>query len=623
MKDLSRINKKNSISLSVLKTENKGLSYLGVGSIIARRDDIILVTEVHNLDKISVNDKGDIEYNDAYCVGLTFSNIEDLKQNKPKYESKPYRLEWHYWGDVFSDIKEFEKYIEKLNNIDFEDLSEEDNTVSDSTEIANISSKDVLETQLMLAQNAQRNYDLLVSAQNYKMRVMKEQMEVGLRLLRDKCEIFKVQVDKIQKLIWTVELYLGVNEQVVQLAEGATSNDVINYFQKVLYMDVEYGKPGDESIDFTNIEQFDEWLVKDNNYKMFTTERCIRVFRVRKEDKYYDNNVFINRMMNKDNHLTYFLIRNGENLYRVYADIIVNKLFPDQDEFIQVQTDYRRSQEQMEQHFEQYKRQIITLQGLTVRTHIFDPIPNDFDLLNPEIHDSGLVKFIYSKMELSPDNRKSFAEWKKEINSKVSVGSRIIWISHDNDLDWNRVSGRYFSWGGDYKNSWTAPRPPFKGEIFHLEDDKNENNYKYDFSGKIIHRSNSRDSYNRYNEDDPKQLKATWYFSENDEWINYDACTLEDIRYYLNSRHEREKYMSVFPILFQIESQLIIDKKFEDAFKEMIHGYLLSLGKDVDSSKIDNAISWWKLKNKWKRSLQSDDCDHEAKAFRMIVNKLK
>jgi hypothetical protein len=55
----------------------------------------------------------------------------------------------------------------------------------------------------------------------------------------------------------------------------------------------------------------------------------------------------------------------------------------------------------------------------------------------------------------------------------------------------------------------------------------------------------------------------------------------------------------------------------------MIHGYLLSLGKDVDSSKIDNAISWWKLKNKWKRSLQSDDCDHEAKAFRMIVNKLK
>lgn len=612
--NISRIN--NSVSFSVLKTENKGLSHLGVGSIIVRRDDIILVTEIHNLDKISVNDKDQIEFNDAYCVGLTFNNIEDLKQNKSRYNTKPYRLDWNYWGDVFSDIKEFEKYLEKINNIDFNNLSD-DNTISDSTEIANISSKDILETQLILAQNAQRNYDLLVSAQNYKMRVMKEQMEIGLRLLRDKCDLIKNQVDKIQKLIWTVELYLGVNEEVVQLAEGCTSNAVINYFQKVLYMDVEYGKPGDESIDFTNIKQFDDWLVKDNNYKMFTTERCIRVFRVRKEDKKYDDNFFINRMMNKENHLTYFLIRNGENLYRVYANIIVNKLFPDQDEFIQIQTDYRHSHEEMEQNFEQYKRQIITLQGLTVRTHIFDPLPNDFDLLNPEIHESGLVKFIYSKMELAPDNRKSFAEWKKEINSKVKVGSRIIWINHDTDLDWNRVSARYFSWNGDYKDSWCAPKPPFKGEIIHIENDNNDN-YKYKFSGKIIHKS--RESYNN---DEQKQTRATWNFSEYDEWINYDECTLEDIQYYLNSRYEREKYMSVFPILFQIESQLLIDKKFEDAFKEMIHGHLLSLGKDVELSKIGDAISWWKLKNKWKRSLQSDDCNHEAKAFRMIINKLK
>ena len=105
--NISRIN--NSVSFSVLKTENKGLSHLGVGSIIVRRDDIILVTEIHNLDKISVNDKNQIKFNDAYCVGLTFNNIEDLKQNKSRYNTKPYRLDWNYWGEVFSDIKEFEK----------------------------------------------------------------------------------------------------------------------------------------------------------------------------------------------------------------------------------------------------------------------------------------------------------------------------------------------------------------------------------------------------------------------------------------------------------------------------------------------------------------------------------
>lgn len=35
--------------------------------------------------------------------------------------------------------------------------------------------------------------------------------------------------------------------------------------------------------------------------------------------------------------------------------------------------------------------------------------------------------------------------------------------------------------------------------------------------------------------------------------------------------------------------------------------------------KVEELVTWWKLKNKWKRSLSSDD----AKAYRMILRKLK
>ncbi|WP_028298878.1 hypothetical protein [Olivibacter sitiensis] len=173
----------------------------------------------------------------------------------------------------------------------------------------------------------------------------KELLERRMDKMRGMLAAFTGQISKLNRLIYTIELYLGIKEELHQLQKGswADVHDPICFRQRRLYMDVEVGNPLDDGqgIDFQSIEVFDEWLLRKNsywgkyNYELMLPEtKGVVVFKVRRENKNYDPNPFINHMMNAPNHMTYLLIRNGENIFRIYGDInIGQKLFPDQDEF--------------------------------------------------------------------------------------------------------------------------------------------------------------------------------------------------------------------------------------------------------------------------------------------------
>lgn len=138
--------------------------------------------------------------------------------------------------------------------------------------------------------------------------------------------------------IHTVELYAGLQEELVCVREGAPADlsAKVHLMQRMHFMDEEclarYEAGG---MDFENIEAFDTWLAKDSNIaRLFPHDRCVVAFRIRRNDKKYgDLNAFISLEFNEFNKKTFLYIRNGQQLWRMHTSLDFGEtLFPRQED---------------------------------------------------------------------------------------------------------------------------------------------------------------------------------------------------------------------------------------------------------------------------------------------------
>jgi hypothetical protein len=163
-------------------------------------------------------------------------------------------------------------------------------------------------------------------------------MGASLIPLRAEAASLTPAIKAIESRIFNVELYAGLSEEVVQIADGepAYLTEKIVLFQRRAYMDEEcladYEVGG---MDFKKIEEFDRWLKKPSNVnRILPFPRCIIAFKVRRKDKArsgwtYDDFVRIQYEKEMDN-MTFLYIRNGERLYCLRTAIEFDeKLFPD------------------------------------------------------------------------------------------------------------------------------------------------------------------------------------------------------------------------------------------------------------------------------------------------------
>jgi hypothetical protein len=104
------------------------------------------------------------------------------------------------------------------------------------------------------------------------------------------------------------------------------------------------------------------------------------------------------------------------------------------------------------------------------------------------------------------------------------------------------------------------------------------------------------------------------YWAAPGEIINVDAVTIEEIRYYLNNRLYRKQYLEVMGFM----KRVYMFKKREYAEETPFVKLVMDKSGCDDEKKVRELLTWWKIKNKWKRSLGVDD----AKAYRMICRKL-
>lgn len=495
---------------------------------------------------------------------------------------------------------------------------------SQSTELATANKK--LKEELItyshkmeiLANQAEEIQTVLKCYVEHKKSLLNEQ----LKSFNNQLSQYKSKIKEINQMISMIELYCGIEEEVRTITTGqpASIDTKISIRQKILFMDEEcaisdvYGHLGD-GFDYNNIDDFCCWLKDNHNRDQVIPEpKSIVVLKPRRYNKDYKN-PYDNEVLNRYNRESYILIRNGENLYLIFTEnfYIYDTVFPNKDVakklFEKISTqDFHKKFEEIDYRsiLERAKTFAIFIQGVLDRTTLLHPIKENSNYFTGNAN----VEFIYDDDNILSDNRLRYREWVREINKEIKVGSRIVFNEQQFLVDYGSTTDYYEECFKKYYREF--PNIPEDGiyEVSEIITDKY-------YGERICFKYKPGGQYWSFTEGYKDRTTAvTFCARRNDDWIiNYDQLELSDIDYYLNSRIDRPSYNNFIPLLKTVRQQLIKEQQSEQLFIDLIMNNL-----KLDDRQIAlDCITWWKYKNKIKRSIDKDD----ALAYKMITNKIK
>jgi len=451
------------------------------------------------------------------------------------------------------------------------------------------------------------------------------ELKAMIQSMHESMSVMKKELDKKIKAVYMLETYLGINEEIIQLVEGAPAPEgtPLTLFQQKLYMDEELGIWSDGGADFKDIEKWDKWISK--HYEMFLyAPKSICTFQIRRTKKEYSQNAWENDAQNQPNWKTYFLIRNGTNLYRIWSDVhIEDRLFPSETEYRDILTPKKddhwwrekEAQEEIKSKHLSYLYGVIAIQGIVERTDILGTeIKTKLNLMMLNEDMLEYVKFVRDDEtnHWITSGKPSWRDFLKANQQAIDVGTRVTLIKDRMGHHWKNED----KWRtAPYHASW-----PVDQFLYTVESRKVKDTYFGE--GDYIVRYNPGDEvwgksaeYWRRGEYHERKRRVPFRFYS-DEAVNFDAITIEDCEYYRTNRNERKAYLEILPTMHWIIKIKKEEQALEEEFTKFIAGRL-----KWDESRypeVREATKWWKLKNKWKRALSKD----EAKAVRMILKKL-
>ena len=476
--------------------------------------------------------------------------------------------------------------------------------------------KQVLLSKVAQLQQTQNGLENMRACLTLSMEKKKAELELIRRDLDRQLDSVYKLVRRIVRVIESIELYLGVNEQMVRFQEGepAAMEEMIVFRQLVLYMDEEVANTRSGGWDINNVEDFENWLrVPENLAQVMPDKKGIVAFKPRRYKKSYGD-AWLDACMAQHNNKTFFLIRNGDNLTHVFTSNLQcgKRMFPGQSGMAEMQERAKkawseRDKEEIKDEIQDQARLALFFQGLIDRTDVFKPHEPEISIFKDG--GEGFIRFLYDAEDLLPDGRLRFKEWQKQINAAIERGSRIIVSGAPRYKDQYPTGERFVRY---YSNEYRAPRPPFDGLYNVYESDEGGGR-----SGK------GKRLYILYN---PKDEVYSWtYWGErknnlsfevrvDDDFIlNYDRIELADIEFYLQNRIDRPNYLSMMPLLRELK-----ERRLKEMFAEKEFCKAMAFQCGVTEQKVLEAVDWWKMKVIMKRPLDKDD----AKAWRMIKAKI-
>lgn len=487
-----------------------------------------------------------------------------------------------------------------------------------------------------------------------------ERMEAELLPAMKKAELM---VARMQEGIESINLYLGTREDIVQLMEGspAPADEPIVLRQRVLAMDEETMIASEDGgLAYADIGKFDEWLLAspDHLEQVLPERKGVVAFVSRWKDKKTGS-----RSYQEDERIrwTYFLIRNGENLYRIRIDefeagrrIIrsvadFNGVFTRTDPFTKQQVklvpgtpEWERAEEAADAKTRHYMKIGLVLQGLVDRTGVLRPLPNEqVSFLHEASYLAGHIKALTDDELVLTTGQESFQEWRERLLNEMRPGMRIIGAF--NSIAWKDecYEGERGALDTEFEPrvSPKSASHPIDGTPYMIESIAPNGGLKFKYK-----RTDTITKKREVPSDNPLAGKpypgkpgyiysltmTEWYEVEPttratctvypwDEFIlPFDLATVEDMRRFLTLRSDRQHYVTMLPLLRSALAAKEAEAEAEAPMRQLLVGALATENgvsvEDADEE-ADSLILWYKYTNKIHRSLAED----ETKAIRLMV----
>ncbi len=459
----------------------------------------------------------------------------------------------------------------------------------------------------------------------------------------------ETHIKKLNETVWTLELYAGSHETITTLRTGtpAPASEPLTIRQTVLSMAEESAVMLDNlGMDNNDIDLFDAWLTaKPERLDLFLPEpKGVVAFVSRWDGKDYGN-PFRNAEERNANLITHFLIRNGENLYRVSTAFQSGRtLIPTHAEFMALFEEdtweggvrvrrpltpgsraYLDAEQRASHRHRHYYRVALILQGLIDRTAVFQPLPLDasgearVSLTTEGDYAAGRVRVIEDTGMALADQRETFKEWLSRVNSDMEVGRRVIGNFHRfSDGPFRDTGDRY---GSDRFWPEQASRPA-ADEAIPIEG--RANGYfiaRYDRTDEVI----KRDRWGNFDGYGPAERRASVKLLPSDPGvllIDHPDVTPALMRDFLSRRAERQHYLNLVPLL----KTAIRFKEAETAQEAPFRTLLTELGQSLygyapeDAEReADAAIHTFKYARRHHRALPVEDTD----AFKACADLMK
>lgn len=467
---------------------------------------------------------------------------------------------------------------------------------------------------------------------------MKALVEYQMARAMEALEPLQKQVAMLTEGLWTINLYLGREEEIVTLASGdpAPADEPLTIRQQVLYMDEECRIAAEDGgIDARSIGEFDQWLLADPAHlaQVCPEPKAVVVLKPRRSRKAYED-PWMQKAMDEANAETYWLLRNGDNLYSMTTNFNIGErvigteaeftsLFNERRYNFQTREDetvplepgshsWMKAEEAADGKTRHYMRVGMILQGLVDRTTVFHPLPEGgISLLGHDAYASGKVRLITNEERVLTTGMEPFYEWQRRLMAKVTPGMRIV--------------GAFNAWHPDREEQRITPRYAPKPEslVPHTVDriEQGDLIVLYKRTDKI----GSHDWRGRWVETEPQKRASVRIDPGDRHVLPFDLVDVPTMQAYLDARTERHAYMDMVPLLKAAIAAKQAEHEAEEPFRAMLLSALvLQAGLDSDeaTAELDTLVTWWKHGNRVHRALTGDP-EGEAKAVRMIVKEAK
>lgn len=476
-----------------------------------------------------------------------------------------------------------------------------------------------------------------VASAKAAIKAQQDELDRQARELERMMEPLAEQLALMTEGIKTMNLYLGRDEEIVQLADGepAPAGTPIHVRQLVLAMDEETAINAEgNGIDVDSIDLFDQWVTSDPSHldQVLPEVRGVVAIMARRKDVDYKD-PWTNAQKNAANHHTYFLIRNGQRLYRMDTEFEVGKrLVPARNEFTSFFVDpftkeplrpgtdaWIKAEKKAGARERHFMRVALLLQGLIDRTRVFHPLPKvGVSLLTPDDYDNGHVVLIADDENQIGTGRVPFREWLRALNAQLRPGMRVMLTT--NHHRWPRRSSERHSYGEhDRIHPPQASWP--KQNVPHVI--KRRGTHAGEF---VITYPRTDEVWVRGpwggGEYRTAQTPASCTLTTSDEFVlPIDLVDIPTMRAYLSARTERHAYADMFPTLLAAIELLEAEAAAEAPFRDLLAAQVAQ-AEDVDldtaAALVDPVIRTWKVGARWFRPMTGDPAA-EAKAAKAIL----